>query len=345
MRLNTKESEVFARRVYAELKLKIRTAEQYRRQQLFASVKDKWEELQDKVVSIDGRQFVLPPVKPCDIFMTGEELEAVTELFARIKDCDVNDRAELDSIMNKLRSEETGKWLILIWEYTKNYIFRFSSMNGTRGDVIEHLQHIVDKELQEDQNVRRWNTSISRNGDSRRDSAVMISRGDNKYIAVPIMTGSEWVFVTQRDDGKNRLNFEFSFRKQMPVELSDDEAKKILKRMWKIMCKGKLEDPPEARVMKNDSGCLYANEYLPDVGSVSIIGLPLALLSDTNEIALDMADLMMSTVDRIDDAMNGIEETFAAALRGEDKSLRFQDCMKTMRELVETFLIPEVLEH
>lgn len=344
MRLNAKESEVFARCIYAELEPKIRTAEQYRRQQLLASVKDKWEKFQEKVVSIDGKQFVLPPVKPCDISMTREELKAITELFVRIKDHDVNNCDELDSIMNKLESEETGKWLILVWEYTKNYIFRFSFMKGTRGDVIEHLKHIGNKELQEVQNIQRWNTSIFRNGDSC-DGAVIVSQDENEYIAVPIMTGSEWVFVTQRDDEKNRLNFEFSFRKQMPVELSDNEAKKTLKRMWKIMCKGKLEDPPEAKVMKSDSGCLYANEYIPNVGPVSIIGLPLSLLSDTNEIALDMADLMMSTIDRIDDAMNGIEETFEAALRGEDKSPRFRDHMKTMRELVETFLIPEVLEH
>lgn len=60
---------------------------------------------------------------------------------------------------------------------------------------------------------------------------------------------------------------------------------------------------------------------------------------------MDMSDLKMSTIDQIDDAMKGIEEAFTAALKGVDKSQSFHYWKKVLKELVEVYLIPEVLDH
>lgn len=362
MELNEKESMLFGQYICAELQCLADeydpdvdgpvTSEQYCREEELQSVMNKWAEHQDKAVSITGQEFVLPPAKPCRLTLTEQELNALDGLFCQLKSIKQHPSKkmpekspdylpELTSIIEKIKGLGTRNWLVLIWEYTKDFIFHFTRFTGTKYDVTSYLEHIRTGDIPDGKiPCHEWNTSVTWNADFRND-VVMTYSENNEYIAVPLPKNTQWVFASQHNDERGQdLHFKFDFREH----LTDYDARMIVKSIWAGACNGGL-DNPAAKIMGTEEGAIYANEYLPGDGPLSIIAFPLTLLDGGGEVTLDMSDLKMSTIDQIDDAMKGIEEAFTAALKGADKSQSFHYWKKVLNELVEVYLIPEVLEH
>lgn len=362
MELNEKESMLFGQYICAELQCIEEeydpdvdgplTSEQYYRSEDLQSVRDKWAAYQNKVVSITGREFVIPPAKACEVALTERELYALDELFCQLKDIEQHPSKkmpekspdylpELTSIIGKIKKMGTRNWLVLIWECTKDFIFHFTRFTGTKYDVTRYLEYIRADDIPDGKiPCHERNTAVTWNADFRND-VVMTYSENNEYIAVPLPENAQWVFASRHNDESCRdLHFKFDFREQ----LTDYDARIIVKSIWAGACKGGL-DNPAAKIMKTEEGAIYANEYLPKEGPLSIIAFPLTLLDGGGEVTLDMSDLKMSTIDQIDDAMKGIEEAFTAALKGVDKSPSFHYWKKVLKELVEVYLIPEVLDH
>ena len=330
MELDRKESQVFGQYLYAEIdRIKKHLDEKPERLKYLESAKNKWEEQQNKAVSITGEEFVTLPANSCSINLTQEEINTIRKTWK-------NDTLEANSIRQKLARESYKDWLILIWDNG----YHFAGFSGSGGDTREYLNSLEEDAQKKDpgrSSLLRAETSCN-DPDSCND-ILATNYDSDQYIAVPIPKEAKYVLLKEQYSDRRSLKLTFLF---FDEEKNKKEAKNEISKIWAETCEGSLNSPKPIRIMKTDDGCMYANEYIPG-SNISIIGFPISMLA--NEFSLNMCDLQMSTIDRIDEAVSGIEETFAATMKGEDKSLLFQDHLNTLKEMMEVYLIPEVLEH